>query len=148
MNDSAAPPGYSTVSPYLSVKDVTAAIRFQVEVFDGIEVERIVREDGSVGHAEVRIGSSLIMLGASADDAEARQAALYVYVADVDAVHARALRLGARSHRDPADQFYGDRVGAVIDPGGTLWWIATNRERLSHAEIQARADRRARDSGS
>lgn len=144
MPKSFAPPGYSSVSPYLTVPDVPAFINFLVTVFDGEVKERITRPDGSAGHAEVRIGDSLIMLGGATATCVIHPATLYVYVADVDATYQKALAAGAASDVPPADMFYGDRAGAIRDPAGNQWWIATNKEQLTPEERQRRADQAAR----
>ncbi|MBV8355736.1 MAG: VOC family protein [Candidatus Eremiobacteraeota bacterium] len=141
QNDSPAitvtvvPKGYHSVSPYLLVDDVPALISFLQATFDAVEIERLQRPDGSVGHAEVKIGDSIVMMGGG----QTMPTHLYVYVADVDATHARGLAAGATSVRAPEVQFYGDRVGAVKDPFGNTWWIATHVEDVTPAEIQRRA---------
>lgn len=138
------PSGASRSSPYLTVPDVAALIDFLVTVFDGEVKERITRPDGSAGHAEVRIGDSLIMMGGATPSCEVHPATLYVYVADVDATYQKALAAGATSDTPPSDMFYGDRAAAVRDPSGNQWWIATNKEQLSQEELQRRANAVAR----
>ncbi|HEY4263230.1 MAG TPA: VOC family protein [Schlesneria sp.] len=140
MSKSFAPPGYNSVSPYLTVRDASALIDFLVTVFDGEVKERMTRPDGSTGHAEVRIGDSLIMMGGASPNCEVHPASLYVYVADVDATYQKALAVGATSATIPADMFYGDRVASVKDDSGNQWWIATNKEQLSHEELQRRSN--------
>lgn len=144
MSKNFAPPGYNSVSPYLTVRDVNALIDFLVTVFDGEVKERITRPDGSAGHAEVRIGDSLIMMGGATPSCEVHPATLYTYVADVDATYQKALAAGATSDTPPTDMFYGDRAAAVRDPSGNQWWIATNKEQLSQEELQRRANAVAR----
>jgi PhnB protein len=140
MSKSFAPPGYNSVSPYLTVKNAGGLIDFLVTVFNGEVKERMTRPDGSTGHAEVRIGDSLIMLGGASPDCVCQPTSLYVYVADVDATYQMALAAGATSATVPADMFYGDRVGSVKDESGNQWWIATNKEQLSSEELQRRAN--------
>jgi PhnB protein len=99
----------------------------------------MTRPDGGVGHCEVRIGDSIVMTGEPQDQSKARPSNLYVYVVDVDATCRRALACGARSEREPADQFYGDRSGGFTDASGNIWWIATHKEDVSPEEMQRRA---------
>jgi PhnB protein len=142
---SAAPHGYHTVSPYLTVADVATLIEFLRQVFDGVVTEQLTQPDGHIAHAEVRVGDSLLMIGAphvgsvSATRLETRPGTLYVYVADVDQTYHRALRCGAHSQMPPTEMFYGDRVAAVIDANHNVWWIATRKHDLTSAELQARA---------
>ena len=133
------PAGYHSVSPYLTVTDVAKLIEFLQVVFDATVVERMTRPDGRVGHCEVRIGDSIVMMGEPQDPSKARPSNLYVYVLDVDSTYRRALAHGAQADREPADQFYGDRSGSFIDASGNLWWVATHKEDVSPEEIQRRA---------
>lgn len=130
------PAGCHTVTPYLTVQDAAGLIEFLVRVFDAKETERMMRPDGTVGHAEVRIGDSVVMIGGGSTP---RLAALYMYVPDVDATYRRALEAGAPSVSEPNDQFYGDRHGAVKDPAGNDWWIATHIEDVAPEEMTRRA---------
>lgn len=133
------PAGYQSVSPYLIVTGVAKLIEFLRAVFDATVVERMTRPDGSVGHCEVRIGDSIVMMGEPPDPSKVRPSNLYVYVPDVDSTYRRALAHGARCEREPTDQFYGDRSGGFIDASGNTWWIATHKEDVSPEEIQRRA---------
>jgi PhnB protein len=133
------PDEYHNVTPYLVVKSAAELIQFMTTVFDGKETERISRPDGSIGHAEVRIGDSAVMLGEACDELPATPAGLYVYVEDVDAVYAKAIEAGASPIYEPADQFYGDRSGGVRDSCGNAWFIATRKENLSSEELSKRA---------
>jgi PhnB protein len=132
------PAGYHSVTPYLSVRGVSKLIELLERVFDATVVERMTRPDGSVGHSEVRIGDSIVMLGEPLDPGKARPANLYVYVPDVDATYHRALAQGATSETEPADQLYGDRSAAFVDSSGNTWWVATHKEDLSAEEIRRR----------
>lgn len=140
MPHSFAPPGYNSVSPYLSVRDLPGLIDFLEKVFDGELKEKITRPDGTIGHAEVRIGDSLIMLGGATPACSPQPISLYVYVQDSDATYERAVAAGATSQTTPADMFYGDRVASVRDAEGNQWWIATNKQQFSHEELQSRAN--------
>ena len=130
------PAGYHTVSPYLTVEGVAELLVFLEKVFDAKIVEKLTRADGTLGHCEVRIGDSIVMLGHPTDPSKARPATLYVYVSDVDATYRRALENGATSEREPTDQYYGDRSGGVVDAWGNHWWIATHKRDVSTAEIE------------
>jgi PhnB protein len=132
------PAGYHTVTPYLTVKEVSKLIEFLERVFGATVVERMTRPDGSVGHCEIRIGDSIVMMGEPPDPTKARPANLYVYVSDVDATYRRALAQGATSDREPADQFYGDRSGGFVDASGNTWWVATHKEDMTTEEMQRR----------
>ena len=94
----------------------------------------------TVGHAEVRIGDSMVMMGEASDAWKPMPSALYLYVADVDVAYRRALAAGGTSTMEPMDQFYGDRSGGVKDPAGNIWWIATRVENLSREELERRAE--------
>jgi uncharacterized glyoxalase superfamily protein PhnB len=131
------PDGTPTVTPYLAVKGVAALIDFLKAVFDAQELDRIVKPDGSIMNAALVIGNSRLMMG-DPGDRPSETAMLYVYVPDCDAVYAKALAAGATSILAPTDMFYGDRSGAVQDPSGNKWWIATHKEDVSSEETQRR----------
>jgi uncharacterized glyoxalase superfamily protein PhnB len=132
------PPGHNTVSPYLVVHGVAGLLDFMKQAFGAEELHRIGNADGTVGHAEARIGDTVVMMGEASDRFPPRPAMLHVYVADADAVYRHALDAGATSLREPADQFYGDRTGGVQDAFGNQWWMATHKEDLSDEEIARR----------
>lgn len=125
MSNDHLPEGYHSVTPYLIVPDVPGLLPFLHDAFDGVETERVQRPDGSIVHAECRIGDSIVMIGAASQEYPSRPATLYLYVADADRVYARAIDAGADSIAEPADQFYGDRAGGVRDRWENAWWIAT-----------------------
>lgn len=133
------PEGYHTVTPYLTVQGAARLIDFLKNVFDARETERFERPDGTIGHAELRIGDSVVMLGDVQGESKATSSAMYVYVNDADTIYKRALEAGATSVMEPADQFYGDRHGGVKDPAGNYWWIATHIEDVSPEELKKRA---------
>jgi len=118
-------PGYHSVTPYLVVRGVAPLMEFLKATFDATELHRSSRPDGSVMHAEVRIGDSIVMMGEPTAGGEETPASLYVYVEDTDGAYRRALLAGATSIREPADQPYGDRNAGVKGPSGTTWWIGT-----------------------
>ena len=105
--------------------DAEAELRFLKEAFGGIDEGIHRRDDGTLQHAEVRVGDSLVMLGQPAEGRAPFRAAIYLWVPDVDATYARALGAGARSESAPADMDYGHRNAGVIDPNGVTWWIGS-----------------------
>ncbi len=105
---------------------------------------RMAGPDGKIGHAEVKIGDSCVMLADPSGPYPARPANLMLYVPNIDEVYRRALAAGARSEREPANQFYGDRSAGVIDSGGSHWWIATHVEDVAPDELKRRMAELAR----
>jgi uncharacterized glyoxalase superfamily protein PhnB len=134
------PDGYHTVTPYLTVQGAAKLIDFLKQAFGAEETERLLRPDGTIGHAEARIGDSVVMLGDATPEFTPMPAMLHLYVTDVDAVYKRALQAGATSLREPADQFYGDRSAGVKDACGNQWWIATHKEDVPPEELKRRAE--------
>jgi uncharacterized glyoxalase superfamily protein PhnB len=133
------PDGYHTVTPYLTVQGVPKLLDFLKQAFAAQEIERMTQPDGTIGHAEVRIGDSVVMMGEASDEWKPMPGAIYLYVNDADAVYQRALQAGAISTMEPADQFYGDRSAGVKDPSGNYWWIATHKEDVPPEELKRRA---------
>jgi len=138
------PDGYHTVTPYIYIDGAAAAIEFYKKAFGATEVMRMPNPDGKIGHAEIKIGDSYVML---ADQNEQWKAYgpkhyggvpgnLMVYVEDVDSVFKKAVDAGATVERSVADQFYGDRNGSVIDPFGHHWYIATHIRDVSPEEMK------------
>ena len=132
------PEGYPQVSPYLIVDEPAALIQFITDVFGGKETRRHEDDKGRIGHAEVRIGDSVIMMGGATEQWPAAPAAMYVYVEDTDAAYQRGLAAGATSLQEPADQFYGDRTAGVRDRFGNQWFIGTHLEAMSEEEMTKR----------
>lgn len=116
---------YRTVTPYLIVPDADAEMQFLRDAFGATERSCQRNADQTVMHAELTVGDSLVMLGQAGDAWKATQAALYVWVPDVDAVYARALAAGATSQSAPEDKPYGHRMAGVIDRNGITWWIGS-----------------------
>jgi PhnB protein len=141
------PDGYHTVTPYLTIRGAAAAIEFYKRAFGATEIMRIADPNGKVGHAEIRIGDSPIMLSEEMPERDVRSpdaiggspVTIHLYVDDVDALANQAVAAGAVILRPVEDQFYGDRGGKLIDPYGHLWWIATHKEDVSPEEIRRRA---------
>lgn len=140
------PDGYHSVTPYLVVKDAARALDFYVRAFGAVELMRMPQEDGRIGHAEIRIGDSRVMLADEFPEIGARSpesiggspVTIMLYVDDVDATVARAVSAGAKLTRPVADQFYGDRSGAVTDPFGHVWFVATHVEDVAPEEMERR----------
>jgi PhnB protein len=135
----AIPDGYHTITPYLTVQGAGKLIDFLKLAFDAQETERIAAPNGAIAHAEVRIGDSIVMMSDAGGERAPMPSGLYLYVNDTDAVYKSALRAGATSIMEPADQFYGDRSAGVKDPAGNQWWIATHKEDVSPEELKRRA---------
>jgi len=144
------PEGFTAITPYISVKDASKAIEFYKKVFGAKEVGRINMPDGTIGHAEIEIGGSKIML---ADENEqwgnlspqtlgGTATGLCLYVENVDQVYARAVKEGAKpfGEMEVKDQFHGDRSGSLVDPFGHKWTIMTHIEDVSFEELQKRTD--------
>lgn len=120
------PEDYSTISPYLVVPDGQAVIDFMKDAFGGRQLRRYDAPDGSLRHAEVRIGNSVVMLGQANEHVPAVHAHVHLYVEDVDTVFRRAVETGGNPVQEPKEQEGDpDRRGGVRDPGGNTWWIST-----------------------
>ena len=129
MSVKSIPDGYHTITPYLLVDGVARLISFLITTFDASELERRLRPDGSIMHAEVRIGDSIVMMGEPLDEFGPMPASMYVYVSDCDRVYQRALQADGISVMEPTTRpAEGDRYGGVKDPSGNIWWIATHLE--------------------
>jgi len=134
------PDGFHTVTPYLIVPGVAKLIEFLQQAFDAKEIHRSARPDGSIMHAQVRIGDSFVMMGEPIGQWKPMPGSIYLYVNDTDAFYKRALQAGATSLMAPADQFYGDRNAGVKDPLGNHWWVATHIEDVPPDELEKRAE--------
>lgn len=134
------PAGFHSITPYLIVPGIAKLVEFLRQAFGAEEVHPIMkRPDGTVMHAELRVGDSVVMMGEPMGNFQAMPCMLYLYVPDVDATYRRALAAGAVSLQEPADQFYGDRNAGVRDPSGNLWWIGTHKEDVPPEELRRRA---------
>lgn len=142
------PDGYHAVIPQIRVKGADKQIDFLKKAFDAQETERLTMPDGSIAHAEVRLGNSVIMLSdAVDDDYKPTYSEFHLYVEDCDSAYEHALQEGATSVMQPANQFYGDRSAEVKDPFGNRWWIDTHLEDLSKEELTKRMDEYIKKSG-
>ena len=142
------PDGYHSVTPYLIVQGAAGAIEFYKKAFGASELMRFGGLDGKIGHAEIRIGNSPVMLADEYPDMGFRSpqalggagVSLMVYVEQVDAVFKRAIAAGAKELRPLTNQFYGDRSGTLQDPFGHVWTIATHVEDIAPEEMRKRAE--------
>lgn len=146
MSVSPIPAGYHALTAYIIVDRATEALSWYVTTLGAREVMRLPIPGGKIGHAEIEIGDSRLMLADEAPQHDARSPAsiggspvsLHLYVTDVDAVFGRAVAAGAKPKRPPADQFYGDRSGSFVDPFGHTWHVATHIEDVPDDELRRR----------
>lgn len=145
MSVSHVPAGYHAITPYLVVDRAEEAIDFYTRAFGAREVMRLPMGD-KIGHAEMKIGDSIFMLADEFPEMDVLgpksrggpTSSLLIYTDDVDALFARALEAGSTSERPPEDQFWGDRMGTLVDPFGHRWSLATHKEDLSEEEVMRR----------
>jgi len=130
--------GFYTITPYLIGRNTPGLIEFLAAAFDGKLISRKGRPDGSVMHAEMRIGDSILMMGDSTGDFAPMPAAIYLYVPDCDAVYRQALAAGGSSVSDVRTMPSGERYGGVKDPCGNIWWVATHLEDVPPEEEERR----------
>lgn len=142
------PDAYHTVTPYLMISGAAAAIDFYRQAFGATETFRLTQPDGQIGHAEIKIGDSTIMLADPCEESPSRSpqslggssVGLLVYVEDVDAQFALAVKAGAKTVKPVQDQFYGDRSCTLEDPFGHIWFISTHKENVPPEEVARRAE--------
>ena len=147
------PEGYPVVTPYLCVDGAAEAIDFYVDVLGARERMRMAAPGGKVGHAELELGNSVIMLSDEWPEMGARSpkayggsaVTLHVYVQDVDAAVERAVAAGATIRQPVEDRFYGDRSGGIVDPWGHVWNLASHVEDVAPDELTRRAEAAMRD---
>ena len=140
------PDGYHTVTPYLYIKGAAQALEYYKKAFGAKELMRMAQPDGRVGHAEIQIGDSHVMMADEFPEMGVRSpqsiggspVMLHLYVEDVDAVFQQAVAAGAKVLRPVTDQFYGDRTGGIEDPFGHRWAIMTRVEDVSVEEAERR----------
>ncbi len=116
---------YQTVTPYLVVPNADAELRFLTDAFGATESACHRGPDNTVMHAELKIGDSLVMLGQAGGPWKPKEAALHLWVENVDALYAKALSAGAKSETAPENKPYGHRTAGVLDPNGITWWLAS-----------------------
>jgi PhnB protein len=142
----AIPDGYHSVTPYLIIDGAARALDFYKRAFDAKELMRVPSPGDKIGHAEIKIGDSVIMLADEHPEMDARSPAHYggspvsimIYLADGDKQFKQALAAGATEVRPVADQFYGDRSGTLKDPFGHSWHLSTHKEDVSMEELHRR----------
>ncbi|CAJ0819874.1 MULTISPECIES: VOC family protein [Ralstonia] len=147
------PEGYHSVTPYLSIKGAARAIDFYRQAFGATELFRMDGPNGTIAHAEIRIGDSPIMMSdevpnmacASPDTLQCTSVGLMIYVPNVDTVFANALKAGGTEVRPVVDQFYGDRSGTLKDPFGHVWTVSTHVEDVEPDEMAKRMEKWAKE---
>ena len=141
----AVPTGYHTITPQLTLDNAAQAIDWYKKALGAEELSRSVGPDGKIMHAEIKIGDSRVMLndvmmGKGPQAYGGSPASFWLYVENSDALFNRAVSAGAKVQMPIADQFWGDRGGAIADPAGYTWWISTRKEDLTPEEMKKRAD--------
>src|SRR5258707_7850350 len=135
------PDGYHTVTPYLTVRGASKVIGFLIQAFGAkLSHEPVKRPDGSIMHAQVQIGDSLVMIADESEMAKATPSSLYLYVPNVDSVYQQAVKAGGSPVMEPMDMFYANRGGSGKDPSGNSWFIATHKEDVAPQELAKRAE--------
>jgi PhnB protein len=144
---SPVPAGYHTATPYLVVNDANGAIDFYKKAFGAKEIMRMQGPGGKIGHAELKIGDSVVMLsdempggrGKSPKSLGGSTASVFLYLENVDSVFKQAVAAGAKTEMELQNQFWGDRFGQLSDPFGHLWGLATHVEDVAPEEMEKRA---------
>ncbi|HET8829080.1 MAG TPA: VOC family protein [Pelobium sp.] len=142
-------PGANSLNAYICIKNCADAIEFYRKAFNAEEKYRLLMPDGTIGHAELEVEGTLLMMSEENPDWGTHSPlslggtplTLSLYVKDVDQSFKKAINAGAKSIMDVKDEFYGDRVGQVVDPYGYKWMIATHKEEVSVEEMQKRLDK-------
>jgi PhnB protein len=135
------PEGYGTVTPWVISLDTASLLDFVARAFDATELARLPNEDGTIGHAEVRIGDSIVMMFDGRPEWGATPAFLRLYVEDAAGTFRQALDAGATAVTEVTELFWGDRIGRVRDPLGNVWWLQERTAELTPDEIAERAAR-------
>jgi PhnB protein len=132
------PEGYGTATPYLIVNDAAKLLDFLKSAFSAKVKEEHRMPDGRVMHADVMIGDSHVMMGQASERWPESTGSILLYVPDADRSYEAALKAGAKALQEVGDQFYGDRMGGVVDPCGVTWWISTHIEDVPSEELDRR----------
>lgn len=133
------PEGYTSVTPWIISRNTVQLLDFIAKAFDGEELSRIYNPDGSVGHAEIRIGGAVVMAFDAKEEWPDTPGFLRLYVEDGSTAFEKALQAGATAVTQMTELFFGERVGRVKDPLGNVWWIHERLEELDHEEMFKRA---------
>jgi len=149
------PAGYHSVTPSLTIKGAAEALTFYKKAFGAEETHRFSAPDGKVMHAEFKIGNSILMMSDEFPEWNALSpksvggcpSSLLIYVPDVDASLKQAVQAGAQETMPAADQFWGDRMGGVVDPFGYKWTLATRKEEVPEKEVAQRFEKWMKDTG-
>ena len=155
MPVSPIPEGYHSVTPYLVMKNAAAAIEFYKKAFGAVELLRMAGPGGKIGHAEINIGDSPVMLADEYPDMGIKgpeslggtPVSLMIYVDDVDKIYPQAIAAGGKEVRPLQNQFYGDRSGTLTDPFGHVWTISTHVEDVPEEELAKRAESAMNEAG-
>ena len=155
MAVSPIPEGYHSITPYLVMKNAAAAIEFYKKAFGAVELFRMPAPGGKVGHAEIKIGDSPVMLADEYPDMGFKgpeslggtPVILMIYVNDVDKIYPQAIAAGGKELRPLQTQFYGDRSGTLTDPFGHMWTICTHVEDIPEEELAKRAEAAMKEHG-
>ncbi|MES2217179.1 MAG: VOC family protein [Pseudomonadota bacterium] len=142
------PAGYTTVTPYLVMQNAAEALEFYKKAFNAVENFRMPMPNGNIGHAELKIGNSMVMMADECPEMSfygpkkfgGSPVSLHLYVDNVDEWFKRAITAGGKEIKPVADQFYGDRMGMLQDPFGHMWTLSTHVEDLTMEEITKRKD--------
>lgn len=136
------PDGYHSITPYLAVEGASKLLDFVKQAFGADEIIRMDGPEGKIGHAEVKIGDSIVMISDPGPTMQGQTfpGMIHLYVDDSDKIYRQAIEAGAISLQEPTDQFYGDRSGGVKDAFGNQWWISTHVEDVPPDEMAKRAE--------
>ncbi len=155
MPVSPIPEGYHSVTPYLVMKNAAAALEFYTKAFGAVELFRMPAPGGKIGHAEIKIGDSPVMLSDEYPDMGFKgpeslggtPVSLMIYVEDVDTIYPQAIAAGGKELRPLQNQFYGDRSGTLADPFGHVWTISTHVENVTEEELAKRSEAAMKEHG-
>jgi uncharacterized glyoxalase superfamily protein PhnB len=133
------PEGFHTATPMIMADNVESVITFLQKAFDAQVMSKLESSDGKIMHSQVKIGDSILMFGDTCGKSPAMPVCMYLYVKDANAAYDKAIKAGGESIMEPKDHFYGDHAGAVKDPAGNAWWVATHVEEVAQDELERRA---------
>jgi PhnB protein len=134
------PDGFHTITSYFIINNGIRFINFLKEAFNAKEIHRTTTPAGRIMHAQLKIGDSFIMMGESTEEWKPMPCTIYMYISEVDVIYKQAIKAGAKTLREPVNEFYGDRICGVEDPLGNQWWIASHIEDVSPDEMKRREE--------